>query len=142
MIDQKDRLKNFIYCRNFTNTVRVCRATLSRRRPALPDLKQDPNPESEPKLPYKSDPDPESDPKQIIPDPQPCLHLSVAMICTYEGVVWAFPDVGATGRRFCRKTPKGPAKCVYCVCVLCMMHYTLFLSRLKFFTTLAGNSCR
>jgi hypothetical protein len=38
-------LKNFIYRRNFTNTVRVCRATLSRRRPALPDPKQDPDPE-------------------------------------------------------------------------------------------------
>jgi hypothetical protein len=42
-------LKNFIYRRNFTNTVRVCRATLSRRKPALPNPKQDP--ESEPKLP-------------------------------------------------------------------------------------------
>jgi hypothetical protein len=39
------------------------RATFSRRRPALPDPKQDP--ESEPKLPLKSDP------KQIISDPQP-----------------------------------------------------------------------
>ncbi len=44
-------LKNFIYRRNFTNTVRVCRATLSRRRPALPDPKQDP--ESEPKTSLK-----------------------------------------------------------------------------------------
>ncbi len=44
-------LKIFIYCRNFTNKVRVCHATLSRRRPALPDPKQDPDPESELKLP-------------------------------------------------------------------------------------------
>jgi hypothetical protein len=42
-------LKKVIYRRNFTNKVRVCRATLSRRGPALPDPKQDP--ESEPKLP-------------------------------------------------------------------------------------------
>ncbi len=42
-------IKNFIFRRNFTNKVRVCRATLSRRRPVLPDLKQDP--ESELKLP-------------------------------------------------------------------------------------------
>ncbi len=49
-------LKNFLYRRNFTNKVRVCRATLSRRRPALPDPKYDP--------------DPETDPKQNIPDPQ------------------------------------------------------------------------
>ncbi len=47
--------------------------TLSRRKPALPDPKQDPDPESEPKLSQKSDPDPESDPKQIIPDPHPCF---------------------------------------------------------------------
>jgi hypothetical protein len=40
-------LKNVIYCRNFTNKVRVRRATLSRRRPALPDPKQDPDPESD-----------------------------------------------------------------------------------------------
>ncbi len=49
-------LKNFLYRRNFTNKVQVCRATLSRRRTALPDPKYDP--------------DPESDPKQNIPDPQ------------------------------------------------------------------------
>jgi hypothetical protein len=63
--------KNFIYGRNFTNKVRVYCA----RRPALPALKQDPDPESdtdpelEPKLPEKSDP--ESDVKKIIPDPHP-----------------------------------------------------------------------
>jgi hypothetical protein len=60
-----------MYRRNFTNTVRVCRATLTRRRPALPDTKQDPDPESEPKLREKSDPDQESDLNQSIPDPQP-----------------------------------------------------------------------
>jgi hypothetical protein len=43
-------LKKIIYRRNFTNKVRVCRATLWRqRRKALPDLKQDPDPD--PKLP-------------------------------------------------------------------------------------------
>jgi hypothetical protein len=47
-------LKNILYRRNFTNKVRVCRVTLSRRRPDLPDPKYDP----------------ESDPKQNIPDPQ------------------------------------------------------------------------
>jgi hypothetical protein len=69
-------LENFIYCCNFTNKVRVCRATLSRQRPSLPDPKQYPDPvsdpELEPKLPYL---DPESDPKQIIPDPQHCVPL-------------------------------------------------------------------
>jgi hypothetical protein len=34
-------LKNFIYRRNFTNKVRVCCATLSRRISALPDPKQE-----------------------------------------------------------------------------------------------------
>ncbi len=48
-------LKKFIYHRNFTNKVRVCRATLSRQRSALLYTKQDPDPES--------DPDQESDPK-------------------------------------------------------------------------------
>jgi hypothetical protein len=52
-------LKFFIYSRNFMNKVRVCRATLSRRRPALPYPKQDPDPESELKLPLKLDPDPD-----------------------------------------------------------------------------------
>jgi hypothetical protein len=36
----------------------------------LPDPKQDPDQDSEPKLPEKSDP--ESDPKQILLDPQFC----------------------------------------------------------------------
>jgi hypothetical protein len=49
--------KKLICRRNFTNKVLVSRATLSRRRRALPDPKQ-----------Y---PDPESDHKQIISDPQP-----------------------------------------------------------------------
>ena len=52
-------IKNFIFRRNFTNKVRVCRATLSRRRPVLPDLKQDPESVSDP----ESDPDPKSEPK-------------------------------------------------------------------------------
>jgi hypothetical protein len=60
-------LKNFIYPRNFTNKVRVCRVTLSRQRPALPDPKQDPDPES--------DPDWMSEPKQIIPDPSTTQNL-------------------------------------------------------------------
>jgi hypothetical protein len=41
-------LKNGIYRCNYTNKVRVCRATLSRRRLALTDPKQDPDPESDP----------------------------------------------------------------------------------------------
>ncbi len=41
------------------------------------------------------------------------------MICKYidEGVVWGFSWLGATGRRFWNKTQKGPAECVYGVCV-------------------------
>jgi hypothetical protein len=43
-------IKNFIFRRNFTNKVRGYHATLSKqRRPALPDPKQDPDPESDPK---------------------------------------------------------------------------------------------
>ncbi len=50
------------------------------------------------------------------------------MICRYidEGVVGSsmglFLIGGAAGRRFCHKTQKGPVKCVYCVCVLCMVY--------------------
>jgi hypothetical protein len=46
-------LENFVIRCNFTNKVGVCRETLSRRRSALPDSKEDPesDPESEPKLP-------------------------------------------------------------------------------------------
>ncbi len=29
------------------------------------------------------------------------------------GVVWGFPWLGATDQRFCHKTQRGPAKCVY-----------------------------
>ncbi len=32
-----------------------------------------------------------------------------------KGVVWGFSWMWATGRRFCHKTQKGPAECVYCV---------------------------
>ncbi len=44
----------------------------------------------------------------------------VSMIFRY--IDGAFPDWGDTRQRFCYKTQKGPAKCVNCVCVLCMVY--------------------
>jgi hypothetical protein len=41
-----------------------------------------------------------------------------------EGVIWGFSWLKATGRRFGHKTQKGPAKFVYCVCVLCMVSFS------------------
>ena len=37
-----------------------------------------------------------------------------------KGVVWGSSWLGATGRRFCHKTQRMPAKCVCCVCVYCV----------------------
>ncbi len=37
-----------------------------------------------------------------------------------KGVVWSFSWLAATGWRFCHKTLRMPAKCVYCVCVYCV----------------------
>ncbi len=41
----------------------------------------------------------------------------------WTGVVWGFSWLGATGWRFCRKTQKEPAKCLYSVCILCTVYY-------------------
>ncbi len=66
-----------------------------------------------------------------------------------EGVVWGFPRLGANGWRFCRKTQKEPAKCLYCrktkkepaKCMYCV-RCTLFPAAAEPCARLAGNFCQ
>jgi hypothetical protein len=58
-----------------------------------------------------------------------------------EGVVWGFPWLWTTGWRFCRKTQKEQAKCMYCVRLLCTV-YSFPPTAAETCARLAGNFCQ